>query len=201
MTGRRMRAAVRTDSPFPTGPERAAEIRRRIGGLHVLTDAREGRDALGVVSAAVPDSAAAARGRAHPDLREAEVLLDGPIHTLADQREAARALGALGPATVVVKGGHPVSDAAGEAINVVWDGSSVHELRSPRIDTRNNHGTGCTFAAATAAWLARGLDAAAALRAAKAYVLDAVAGAAVWRLGGGHGPLDHFGWIATQAEP
>ncbi|WP_211355195.1 PfkB family carbohydrate kinase, partial [Blastococcus colisei] len=57
-----------------------------------------------------------------PNLREAEVLLDAPIRTLADQREAARALGALVAATVVVKGGHAVADVAGEAVDVVWDG-------------------------------------------------------------------------------
>ncbi|WNV75215.1 thiamine phosphate synthase [Geodermatophilus sp. DSM 44513] len=53
MTGRRVLAAGRTNAPIPVDPDRGAEVRRRISGLHVLTDAREGRDALAVVSAAV----------------------------------------------------------------------------------------------------------------------------------------------------
>jgi hydroxymethylpyrimidine/phosphomethylpyrimidine kinase len=131
-----------------------------------------------------------------PNLREAQVLLDSTIRTLADQHEAARALGALGPSVVVVKGGHAVEDTGDDAVDVVFDGTATRELRAPRIDTPNNHGTGCSFASATAAGLARGLDVAEAVEAAKAYVLRAVTGGARWRLGGGHGPLDHFGWSA-----
>jgi hydroxymethylpyrimidine/phosphomethylpyrimidine kinase len=131
-----------------------------------------------------------------PNLREAEVLLAAPIRSLAQQRNAARALGALGPSTVVVKGGHPVADSAEDAVDIVWDGTSTYELRAPRVDTPNNHGTGCTFSAAVAAALARGAAVHDALKAAKAYVSRGVAGGATWRLGQGHGPLDHFGWSA-----
>ncbi|HZJ06216.1 MAG TPA: bifunctional hydroxymethylpyrimidine kinase/phosphomethylpyrimidine kinase [Nocardioidaceae bacterium] len=127
-----------------------------------------------------------------PNLREAEVLLDTPIRTLAEQREAACALGALGPAIVVIKGGHPVSDRSDEAVDVVWDGTSTYDLSAPRVDTVNNHGTGCTFAAAAAAALAGGAEMAQALQKAKAYVSLTLTGAASWRLGHGHGPLDHF---------
>lgn len=131
-----------------------------------------------------------------PNVREAEVLLDVSIRTLAEQREAARALGALGPAAVVVKGGHAVEGATEEAVDVVWDGRSLHELRGPRVRTPNNHGTGCTFASATAAALARGLEVPQALAQAKAYLARAVLGGASWSLGHGNGPLDHFGWAA-----
>ena len=131
-----------------------------------------------------------------PNRREAEVLLGIPIHTLADQHAAARALGALGAAAAVVKGGHPADDAGAEAVDVVWDGQTTYELRAPWVETPNNHGTGCSFAAATAAHLARGADLHDALAGAKAFVAHAVAGGAGWRLGTGHGPLDHFGWSA-----
>jgi len=127
-----------------------------------------------------------------PNLREAEVLLDTPIRTLAEQREAACALGALGPAIVVIKGGHPVSDRSDEAVDVVWDGTSTYDLSAPRVDTVNNHGTGCTFAAAAAAALAGGADMTEALQKAKAYVSLTLTGGASWQLGHGHGPLDHF---------
>jgi hydroxymethylpyrimidine/phosphomethylpyrimidine kinase len=130
-----------------------------------------------------------------PNLKEAEVLLGGPITTLADQREAAAQLAALGPSTVVVKGGHAVSDTPGEAVDVVWQDGAVHELRMPRVDTPNNHGSGCSFASAVAALLAQGRPADHAIAEAKAYVWRAVSGGARWSLGGGHGPLDHFGWV------
>jgi hydroxymethylpyrimidine/phosphomethylpyrimidine kinase len=129
-----------------------------------------------------------------PNLREAEVLLGGRIRTLDDQREAARALGALGASVAVVTGGDPLDDAGGDAVDVVWDGGSIRELRTPRIATLNNHGTGCTFASATAAALACGSTPAEAIETAKRFVSRAVAGAAGWRLGHGRGPVDHFGW-------
>ena len=134
-----------------------------------------------------------------PNLREAEVLLGSPIRTLADQREAARTLGELGPGAVVVKGGHAVADQPAQAVDVLWDGTSISELRAPRIDTLNNHGTGCTFASATAAALAAGHDVRAAVSLAKDFVSRAVQGGSAWRLGGGHGPLDHF--FTTAGEP
>ncbi len=127
-----------------------------------------------------------------PNLREAEVLLGAPIRSLAEQREAARALGALGPAIVVVKGGHRVSDSADRAVDVIWDGTSVRDLSGPRVDTVNNHGTGCTFAAAATAGMAAGAAPTEALEAAKDYVFQALTRGASWRLGDGHGPLDHF---------
>ena len=127
-----------------------------------------------------------------PNLLEAEALLGATIGTLAEQREAARALGALGPRAVVVKGGHRVDGTDLEAVDVLWDGARVSELRAPRLATANTHGTGCTLAAAIAAGLAGGQDVHDAVRAAKAYVGRALAGGAGWRLGAGHGPLDHF---------
>jgi len=133
-----------------------------------------------------------------PNRREAEVLLGAPIATRDDQHRAARELGALGARVAVVKGGHPAADAGGEAVDVVWDGTRTYELRAAWIDTPNTHGTGCSFAAATAAYLARGAGLAQALADAKAFVHRAVAGGAGWRLGAGHGPLDHLGWSAAM---
>ena len=133
-----------------------------------------------------------------PNLLEAQVLAGGEITCLAEQQEAARALAALGPQVVVVKGGHAVRDSGDEAVDVVWDGRTLTHLRAPRTATRNDHGTGCTFAAATAARLAHGDDVPEALAAAKAYVAAALAGGAAWRLGAGHGPLDHFGWSSSS---
>ena len=60
--------------------------------------------------------------------------------------------------------------------------------------TGNDHGTGCSLSAAVAAHLARGADVPEAIAQAKRFVARALAGGADWRLGAGHGPLDHFGW-------
>ena len=129
-----------------------------------------------------------------PNLHEAQVLLGASITTLDEQREAARALGALGPRAVLVKGGHAVTGVGDEAVDVLWDGSRLLELRSPRVAGTNDHGTGCSLASAIAAGLAKGDDVGTAVAAAKAYVGRALVGGATWRLGNGHGPLDHFGW-------
>ena len=67
-------------------------------------------------------------------------------------------------------------------------------LPGARIDTGNDHGTGCSLSAAVAAHLALGAAVPDAISQAKAFVARALAGGAGWRLGAGHGPLDHFGW-------
>lgn len=122
-----------------------------------------------------------------PNSREAGVLLGRVVSTVDDAVSAAEALGATGPEWVVVKGGH--LDGVGEAVDIVWHRGEVELLRAPWVATTNTHGTGCTFAAAIAAGLARGDDVPSALRAAKSYVHRALRGAAGWRLGAGHGPL------------
>ncbi|GIG57502.1 hydroxymethylpyrimidine/phosphomethylpyrimidine kinase [Longispora fulva] len=120
-----------------------------------------------------------------PNLPETRELLDRDVATVEDMAAAAHELAALGPRCVVVKGGH----LAGDAVDVVWHGGELSYLRGARVSTPNNHGTGCTFAAAVTAHLALGSSLPAALRAAKTYVTRALAGSADWRLGSGHGPL------------
>lgn len=131
---------------------------------------------------------------ATPNLHEAEVLLGRAIRTLDDQHEAAHDIGALGPQNVIVKGGHSVKGTEGDAVDVVYDGVRTYELRASWIQTDNNHGSGCTFASAIAAGLAQGLTVNAAMLAARTYVSKSLASGATWRLGSGHGPLDHFGF-------
>jgi hydroxymethylpyrimidine/phosphomethylpyrimidine kinase len=95
---------------------------------------------------------------------------------------------------VVVKGGHCVTDVTGEAVDVVWNGTDLREVRWPRIATANSHGSGCTFAAAVAAGLARSQPVDRAVDTAGNFVHRALMGSVDWRLGAGNGPLDHFGW-------
>jgi hydroxymethylpyrimidine/phosphomethylpyrimidine kinase len=122
-----------------------------------------------------------------PNLPEAEALLGRDIRTLEDMRAAARALLACGARAVVVKGGHLLE---GDAVDVYDDGTTAFEMRAPRIDTPHTHGTGCTFSAAIAARLALGDALPDAVRAAKAYVTEAIRGG--YAVGRGHGALDHL---------
>ena len=136
-----------------------------------------------------------------PNTREASALLGRPVVTVADARGAARDLAAFGPRWVVVKGGH-LADDAGDAVDVVFDagGGAVTELRAPRVATRNDHGTGCSFASATAAGLAAGSPVPDALASAKRFVHAGLVSSAAWRLGGGHGPVGKLGaWGPPRA--
>ncbi len=126
-----------------------------------------------------------------PNLFEASLLVGRQLHSLEEMEEAARELQALGPELAVVKGGHLRQ--GDEAVDVVYDGRAVSFLRAPWIETRNVHGTGCSFAAAIAANLALGFDPLPAAIRAKDYVNRAVELAAGWELGAGHGPIDHLG--------
>jgi len=119
-----------------------------------------------------------------PNLPEAEVLLGHRVVTLDDQRRAARELVALGARAVVVKGGH----AAGDPVDVFWDGQEMLELAAPRVATANTHGSGCAFSAAITAGLARGLDPSGAVSAAKDFITAAIENAI--EVGHGHGQSD-----------
>lgn len=130
-----------------------------------------------------------------PNAREAGMLLGRTLTTVEDLQNAAMQLYAMGPAVVVVKGGGLRGT---ESIDAVFDGSSTWLLRSPRIVTPNNHGTGCSFSAATVAYLALGYTTADALTAAKQFVTDGLRSSATWRLGAGHGPIDHMHRYRSQ---
>jgi len=126
-----------------------------------------------------------------PNLSEAAILAGRVVDSPAAMVEAAKTIGALGPQMVIVKGG----SLPGAALDIVWHAGTITELSEPRIATANNHGTGCSLAAAMAAGLATGAAVDAELaRSAKTFVTAAIAGAAAWRLGSGRGPIDHFNW-------
>ncbi|GCF11575.1 bifunctional hydroxymethylpyrimidine kinase/phosphomethylpyrimidine kinase [Dictyobacter arantiisoli] len=131
-----------------------------------------------------------------PNLPEAEVLTGrGPLQSLADMREAARAIHALGPRYVVVKGGHREQD----PIDIFYDGQEFVELRATRVDTQHTHGTGCTFSAAITAFLARGWSVDEAAVRAKRYITGAIQHAIGSQIGHGHGPVEHF-WLWEQSS-
>ena len=120
-----------------------------------------------------------------PNLPEAEVLLGRPIRTLDERRQAARDLVSLGARAAVVKGGHADEHLA---IDHFFDGAQVVELQSPRVATRNTHGSGCVFSAAMAAGLAKGSDTLAAVHEAKAFITAAIESSL--EVGRGNGPVN-----------
>ena len=135
-----------------------------------------------------------------PNLAEAACLVGHPIQSLADMRAAATELVATGAGCVVVKGGHMIDgEGAEESIDVMVCGGDITELRAPRVDTRNVHGTGCTFSAAIAALLARGHGDAESVTMAKSFVTAAITAGAAWRIGRGSGPVGHA--VAGRAIP
>ena len=121
-----------------------------------------------------------------PNAPEAAALSGRPVRTLADAREAARTIAGAGARAVLVKGGH----IEGDAIDVLYADGALVELHAPRVDTRAGHGTGCSYAAAIAAWLARGASLEDAVRRAKRWLTAALASAP--GLGRGVGPVNHF---------
>ncbi|MEZ4702589.1 MAG: bifunctional hydroxymethylpyrimidine kinase/phosphomethylpyrimidine kinase [Rhodothermales bacterium] len=127
-----------------------------------------------------------------PNAHEAAHLTGMAIRTAGDAREAARRLHAMGPAYVLVKGGHLEGEA--EAIDILYDGHAFTSFSVPRIDTPHTHGTGCTYASAIAALLARGFSVQDAVERAKRYVTEAIRHGLP--IGQGHGPTNHFYFLA-----
>jgi len=164
-----------------------------------------------------------------PNLWEAALLAGVPyseVQGIETMIEVAREIHRLGPTWVLVKGGHlpgvehrPGSqapedrsedpgddrsrdgsnDRPDEVADVLFDGTDVTVLQGPWVDTANTHGTGCSLSSAIVAYLARGADVPLAVASAKEFVHNALVGGAQWRLGQGHGPLDHLGWTTGTA--
>lgn len=120
-----------------------------------------------------------------PNIPEAEVLARRPIRSRDDMILAAQAIAAFHSGAILVKGGHLVSDAT----DLLWSDGAARWFSSPRIETTNTHGTGCTLSSAIACNLALGRPLPDAIRAAKSYLTQALASGL--DLGHGSGPLDH----------
>ncbi|MEZ0319671.1 MAG: bifunctional hydroxymethylpyrimidine kinase/phosphomethylpyrimidine kinase [Pyrobaculum sp.] len=131
-----------------------------------------------------------------PNRHEAERLTGMKISTIEDARRAAEKIHKeYGTGVVVVKGGHlDVPD----AVDVVYVGGVFHEFKTPRLDSRATHGTGCSFSAAIAAGLAKGLPPLEAIRQAKEFIYTAIKyGVSVGR---GHWPVNPTAWLEIPAE-
>ncbi len=132
-----------------------------------------------------------------PNIPEAEVLTGKAIRDWTEMADAAKALLALGPKAVLIKGGHLDSDTVHD---VLVGPNTITRFRSGRIDSRNTHGTGCTLASAIAARLAQKAPIAQAVEDALSYVQQAIRTAPGF--GSGHGPLNHMhGLPDRKADP
>ncbi len=129
-----------------------------------------------------------------PNLHEAAVLTGFKVADMDRMREAARSILAMGPAAVVIKGGHLEGS---RAADIFYDGRDFRILESARFDTPNTHGTGCTFSSAIAAGLAKGKSMAQAVSEAKAYIAGAIEHGL--SIGKGHGPTNHFWKLYRRA--
>ena len=121
-----------------------------------------------------------------PNIPEAEELTGIRLTGAKETQQAARRIIDMGARSVVIKGGH----LKGPATDLFFDGKTFRELRSPRIRTRHTHGTGCTFSAAIAAYLARGEEVPEAVSRAKKFITQAIRQG--FAVGTGHGPTHHF---------
>jgi len=127
-----------------------------------------------------------------PNLPEASALVGWQVTKEKEMRRAAEEIGKLGPQYVLVKGGH----LQGEAVDLLFDGQEFYEFRSPRIETRNVHGTGCTYASAIATYLAQELNVVEAVKAAKRFITAAIRHGL--SLGKGHGPTNPYAAVRQE---
>jgi hydroxymethylpyrimidine/phosphomethylpyrimidine kinase len=129
-----------------------------------------------------------------PNVFEAEAILGRRIEDLDAMKKAARELKTIGCQWVVVKGGH--LDIESQAVDVMCDGKELILLRSPRWESMYTHGSGCTFASAITAGLAKDLTPPDAVKRAKNYVTEAIRKG--FSIGSGHGPTNHLAGVSSK---
>jgi hydroxymethylpyrimidine kinase / phosphomethylpyrimidine kinase / thiamine-phosphate diphosphorylase len=129
-----------------------------------------------------------------PNLHEASVLTDQRVRSMEEMKKAARRIYQMGAKYVVIKGGHLKAGAT----DLLYDGKTYEEISGPRIETKNTHGTGCTFASAIAALIARGDSVPEAVRKAKIFTTMAIQSSL--SLGKGTGPTNPFAYVLREME-
>lgn len=129
-----------------------------------------------------------------PNLPEAEAIAGVKIRTVKEMKEAAVEISGLGCKCVVVKGGHLCEEGRNgdlcEAVDIIYEGGKFTSLCERFIKSQNTHGTGCTFASAIAAGLAKGYLPLEAIKVAKSFITEAIRTAP--NIGKGHGPVNHL---------
>ncbi|MBT8419357.1 MAG: bifunctional hydroxymethylpyrimidine kinase/phosphomethylpyrimidine kinase [Gammaproteobacteria bacterium] len=126
-----------------------------------------------------------------PNIPEAEILLGREFKDSADMRRGAKQLAEYGSRNILIKGGHSAGNDSTDLLYLVAEDRFV-TFPGERLETRNNHGTGCTLSSAIASFLAKGNGIEAAIEKAKAYITHAIRAGADYTIGQGHGPVHHF---------
>ena len=121
-----------------------------------------------------------------PNIPEAERISGMKIENVENMKEAAVKINKMGSKNVLVKGGHLV----GEALDILYDGKDFYYYNAERINTKNTHGTGCTYSSAIASNLALGMNLENSVKKAKEYVTTAIKHSL--NIGKGYGPTNHF---------
>jgi hydroxymethylpyrimidine/phosphomethylpyrimidine kinase len=129
-----------------------------------------------------------------PNIPEAEELTGMAIKTADDKREASKHLMEMGPRYVILKGGHDDED--DKVVDLLFDGVDFYELSDKRIQTKNTHGTGCTFSAAITAELAKGKNISESFMTARTFIQAAITNQL--NIGRGHGPTNHWAYKKLQ---
>lgn len=132
-----------------------------------------------------------------PNIPEASALLKIRIETEEDMIRAAQRLCERYGLNVLVKGGHFDKTESSDVLFIHATGQ-YHWFHAPRINTQNTHGTGCTFSAAIASYLAQGKTLIEAVALAKRYLTSAIEGGREQRIGRGFGPVDHFYFLKKE---
>ncbi|MGM0123392.1 phosphomethylpyrimidine kinase [Enterococcus sp. AZ194] len=132
-----------------------------------------------------------------PNVPEAEVLIGKTITTREEMVEAGKLIQRMGAKNIVVKGGHHIEGAISEDMLLLENGQ-VKWLAGKRIDTKNTHGTGCTFSACITAELAKGERVLDAVTTAKAYIQAAIEDGI--SVGHGNGPTNHWAYRKVEGH-
>lgn len=124
-----------------------------------------------------------------PNIPEAEYITGMKILNQSDVDKACKLIKDMGAETVIIKGGHFNGE---ESTDTFYDGSNHYEISSTRIETKNTHGTGCTYSAAIASYKAQEMSTLEAVKYAKQYITSAILYGAELEIGKGSGPVNHF---------
>lgn len=130
-----------------------------------------------------------------PNLLEASKLTESEVRSLADMRKAAKKIYKMGAKAVIIKGGHLEGD---EAIDILYDGEKFEEFSTKKIESKNTHGTGCTYASAIATLLAKGKPLVVAMREAKEFITLSIKHGL--NIGRGNGPINPFSYTLKEMK-
>lgn len=133
---------------------------------------------------------AAASSVVTPNLPELALLTNTDLASSEQEAvEIATQWAAKTDTTVIVKLGHLAGSEAGNI--AVAPSGTTHKVSSPRVETKNTHGTGCSLSSALATRLGAGDSLEQALEWSTKWLNEAIANADKLLVGKGHGPVDH----------